>query len=219
MLSMEVFSNLIYLVYNETPKFRLKGRNGMEICLIRHGETNWNASGRVQGREDIPLNANGIFQAEQCGLYLKHRNWRAIITSPLLRARQSADVIANVINTAAVYEDIDLMERDYGKASGLTVEERFKQFPDGKYEGIEDWDTLKDRVYGAIHRSAVKFLPDDIIIVSHGSAINSILAKLSNHEIGTGKTRLKNACINMLEYMNQSFKIVFYNKSAEELGL
>ena len=83
---MEVFSNLIYLVYNETPisGFRLTGRNGMEICLIRHGETDWNASGRLQGREDIPLNANGIFQAEQCGLYLKHRNWRAIITCPSL---------------------------------------------------------------------------------------------------------------------------------------
>jgi len=191
----------------------------MEICLIRHGETDWNVTGRLQGREDIPLNSNGITQAKQCGLYLKRRNWRTIITSPLLRARQTADVIASVINTAIVSEDIDLVERDYGKASGLTVEERSKQFPDGKYEGIEDWDKLNDRVYGAIQRSVVKFSPDDIIIVSHGSAINSILAKLSNHEIGTGKTRLKNACINMLEYTNQSFRIVFYNKSTEELCL
>jgi len=191
----------------------------MEICLIRHGETDWNVSGRLQGREDIPLNANGISQAEQCGLNLKRGNWRAIITSPLLRARQTADVIASVLNIGPVSEDIGLIERDYGKASGLTVEERSKRFPDGKYEGIEDWNDLRDRVFGALQRNTVKFASDNIIVVSHGSAINSILAELSSHEIGTGKTHLKNACVSMLEYNDGSFKIVFYNKTAEELDL
>ncbi|MCL2461624.1 MAG: histidine phosphatase family protein, partial [Defluviitaleaceae bacterium] len=51
----------------------------------------------------------------------------------------------------------------------------------------------------------------------HGSAINSIFAELSNHEIGTGKTRLRNACVSMLEYKDGTLGIVFYNKSAEEL--
>ena len=54
----------------------------MKICLIRHGETDWNVIGRLQGREDIPLNENGKIQARQCGLSLKSMNWTAIITSP-----------------------------------------------------------------------------------------------------------------------------------------
>jgi len=189
----------------------------MYICLIRHGETEWNAVGKLQGREDIPLNANGVSQAERCGTALQNGSWRAICTSPLQRARCTAEIIAGIINIPEVHEESDLIERDYGKASGLTAEERAALFPDGKYDGIEDWDVLCGRVYGAIIRCAERFVPEDILVVSHGSAINSILAKLSNHEIGTGKTRLKNTCLNMLEYANHALRIVYYNKSADEI--
>jgi len=188
----------------------------VNICVIRHGETDWNIIGKLQGREDIPLNQNGRSQAERCGLALNNRKWEAIFTSPLLRAKQTADIIAGILDIHDVYEDNNLVERDYGKASGLTEAERIALFPDGKYEGIEDWEALRDRVYNAIIRSADKFCPKDIIIVSHGSAINSILAKLTNHSIGTGKTRLKNACISMLEYENQMLSISFYNKASDE---
>jgi len=189
----------------------------MYICLIRHGETDWNASGRLQGREDIPLNANGIYQAEQCGTALKSGKWGAIFTSPLKRARQTADILAEILNIPELYEDAGLMERDYGKASGLTAEDRAVRFPDGKWEGTEDTSRLRNRVLVAVKRCAERFPDENIIIVSHGSAINSLLAVLSNDEIGTGKTRLKNACVNMLEYKNNILSIVFSNKSAEEL--
>lgn len=196
---------------------RYYGDELMNICLIRHGETDWNVIGKLQGREDIPLNDNGKLQAKNCGISLSNINWKAIFTSPLLRAKETADILARVLNIQDIYEDIDLIERDYGKASGLTVKEREKLFPDGVYEGMEDWYMLRDRVYKAILNSANRFPSGDIIIVSHGSAINSILAELSNNNIGTGKTRLKNTCVNMLEYKNQLLSIVFYNKSAEEI--
>ena len=189
----------------------------MYICVIRHGETDWNVIGKLQGREDVPLNQNGVSQAERCALSLLKWKWKAIITSPLLRASQTAEIIARTLNTQEIYEDIDLIERDYGEASGLTVEERVVRFPDSHYTGIEDWTILRDRVYRSLLRSADRFSPDNIIVVSHGSAINSILAELSNHEIGTGKTRLKNTCINVLECKNRSFTVAFYNKTADEI--
>ena len=189
----------------------------MYICVIRHGETDWNVMGKLQGREDVPLNQNGVFQVERCALSLLNWKWKAIITSPLSRASQTAEIIARTLNIQEIYEDIDLIERDYGEASGLTVEERAVQFPDDHYTGIEDWTALRDRVYGSLLRNADRFSSDNIIVVSHGSAINSILAELSNHEIGTGKTRLKNTCINLLEYQNPSFILVFYNKTADEI--
>ena len=189
----------------------------MNICLIRHGETDWNVTGKLQGREDIPLNQNGKLQAENCGLALNKQRWKTIFTSPLLRARQTADIIADILDIHEIHEENDLMERDYGKASGLTKAERLVLFPDGKYEGIEDWEILRNRVYGTILRAIEKFYDEDIIIVSHGSAINSVLAELSNHAIGTGKTRLKNACMNMLEYKDRMLNIVFYNKTHDEL--
>ena len=189
----------------------------MNICLIRHGETDWNVIGRLQGREDIPLNENGKIQAKHCGMALKSNTWTAIITSTLLRAKQTAEIIAGVLNIQEINEDINLIERDYGKASGLTEKERVALFPDGKYEGMEHWEALRDRMYNSIIEYANKFYANNIIIVSHGSAINSILAELSNHEIGTGKTRLKNACINMLTYTGHLLSIDFFNKSYDEL--
>jgi len=189
----------------------------MNICLIRHGETDWNASGRLQGREDIPLNENGMLQAAQCALALKSREWRAIFTSPLKRARQTANILAGILNIPELYEDAGLMERDYGKASGLLPEERAARFPDGNWEGVEDWDALRDRACGAITSIAERFPDGDVIVVTHGGVINSILAELSNCEIGSGKTRLKNACVSMLEYRDKAMRIVFYNKTVEDL--
>ena len=191
----------------------------MYICVIRHGETDWNVLGKLQGREDIPLNQNGASQAERCALSLLDYKWKAIITSPLLRASQTAVIIARTLNIQEIYEDADLLERDYGEASGLTVKERAVRFPDGLNKGMEDWAALRDRVYSSLLRSADRFSPDNIIVVSHGSAINSILAELSNHEIGTGKTRLKNTCVSLLEYKKPTFTILFYNKTADEINV
>lgn len=53
------------------------------ICLIRHGETDWNALGKLQGRTDIYLNSKGILQAKECSQFLKASQWHVIITSPL----------------------------------------------------------------------------------------------------------------------------------------
>ena len=189
----------------------------MHICLIRHGETDWNVIGKLQGREDIPLNENGKLQAKHCGLSLCGTEWKAVITSSLLRSQQTAAIIAETLNIQEIRPDINLIERDYGKASGLTENERTALFPDGNYEGMEEWTTLRDRVYASILKYVEIYYPENIIIVSHGSAINSILAELSNHEIGSGKTRLKNACINMLTYADQLLRINFYNKSYDEI--
>jgi uncharacterized phosphatase len=173
----------------------------------------------LQGQRDIPLNENGKLQALRCGMALKDGNWKAVFTSPLMRAKQTADIVAKCLGLQEIYKDSGLMERYYGKATGLTEEERKEIFPDDKYEGIEKWEELRDRVYGAVIKSADRFYPENIIIISHGSAINSILAELSNREIGTGKTLLKNACISMLTYKDSVLTISFYNKLCDEVFL
>jgi len=189
----------------------------MNICIIRHGETDWNVIGKLQGREDIPLNQNGKLQAERSGLALNKQKWSTIVTSPLKRAKMTADIIADILDINEIHEDEDLVERDYGEASGLEAEDRVARFPDGNYTGIEEWELLRDRVVSAVKRAADRFYPEDIIIVSHGSAINSLLAELSNHTIGSGKTRLGNACINLIQYEEGILNIVYYNKSCDEL--
>jgi len=184
----------------------------MKICVVRHGETDWNKIGRIQGREDIPLNETGKKQSREIASYLRETTWSAVITSPLSRAKQTAQIIAEALQLP-VFEDEDLVERDYGNISGLTAAEREEKNLDFNNAGAEEWNEVQKRVFGALLKHAEKHTGENIIIVSHGAAINSVLTTLSNREFGTGITKLKNACINMLEYENGKLNIVFYNKS------
>ena len=190
----------------------------MQICLIRHGETDWNAVRRMQGREDIPLNQKGREQAALCGQALKKagHNWKAVFTSPLKRAKETAEIIAGILGINEIYEDADLVERDFGKASGLTYDEAKALYPDGIWEGVESDEAMRDRMCLAVARCAEK-TGGDILIVSHGGSINALLAEASGNTVGTGKTTLKNACLNLFTYKNKRLEIVFYNKGYDEL--
>lgn len=93
------------------------------ICLVRHGETDWNALGMLQGKTDIPLNQKGINQAKECGEFLKSATWDVVVTSPLTRAKQTAEIVRRFIDKPLI-ELVEFIERDYGDAEGRTVEER-----------------------------------------------------------------------------------------------
>lgn len=183
------------------------------VCLVRHNETDWNSEGRYQGREDIVLNANGKIQADCCANYLKQYEWDFIVTSPLKRAKETAYIISEKIGTIDVLGISDFTERDYGAASGLTVQERANKFPDGNIPGQEDWQHLKERSMNALINIVNKYEGMRIIIISHGGVINSILLVISNGEIGTGKTKLKNACMNTIHYIDGCCEIELYKET------
>lgn len=187
------------------------------VCLIRHGETDWNREDRLQGREDVKLNDNGRRQALSCVAFLKQHSWDSIITSPLERAKETAYIIGKNICVKNIYEVHDFIERDFGAASGLLYNERKLRFPDGKIEGQEDRVTLTNRVMSALTKVANENNNKKIIIVSHGGVINSILAAITNNEIGSGKTKLKNTCLNLLNFSDGKWKIEFFNLTADEI--
>lgn len=97
------------------------------ICLVRHGETDWNALGKLQGRTDIELNTTGRLQAEDCGRFLAATTWNLIITSPLQRAKRTAEIIQTYIHVPLI-EMIAFIERSYGDAEGMSPEERILAF-------------------------------------------------------------------------------------------
>ena len=189
----------------------------MKICLIRHGETDWNSLGKFQGREDIPLNKTGIEQIKRTVNYLKKSKWDEIICSPLLRAKKSAEIIREGIGLRMIHEETDFMERDLGKISGMTKEEAERNFPDGNYEGIEPLGKLRERTINALMKWIDKFSGKNIIIITHGAAINSILTTLSENKIEMGKAIPNNACVTLLEKQEDTINIVFYNKEESEL--
>lgn len=86
----------------------------MEVLLTRHGQTEWNVLGKVQGRADIELNEKGIQQAEETGEALKNEEIDLIICSPLKRAKQTAEIICKDRNIPIIYDE-DVIERDFGE--------------------------------------------------------------------------------------------------------
>jgi uncharacterized phosphatase len=183
---------------------------------MRHGETDWNSIGRFQGREDIPLNQSGIKQVQRAANYFKKSKWDEIITSPLSRAKMSAEIIREEIGLRVIHEEIDFMERDLGKISG-TQEEAERAFPDGNYEGMEPLEKLEDRAISALMKWTKKFNGKNIIIITHGATINSILTNLSGNKIKMGKAIPQNAHITLLEKQGDTMEIVFYNREANDI--
>ncbi|MDP4290668.1 MAG: histidine phosphatase family protein [Bacteroidota bacterium] len=187
------------------------------ICIIRHGETDWNASGKLQGREDIALNDLGRAQAIQTSRYFEREPWDIMVSSPLLRAYETAQIIASRLKIATVHVVDEIKERDYGSASGLMPDERHKRFPNGIIPDQEEFEVLRQRAMKGLLKIAGNFQGEKIIAVSHGGLINSILYTISGGEFGSFKTRLKNGCINRLILCDNIWTVDFYNQTVEDL--
>lgn len=181
------------------------------ICLVRHGETDWNLSGRLQGRTDIPLNNTGVIQAKECSQLLKGTHWDVIITSPLKRARETAEIISKDQNIIPVQMK-DFLERSFGDAEGMTVQERLSAFPKRNYPRQETREDLNKRIISGINKINLEYHNERVLLVAHGAVINTILANFSNGEIGSGKTKLINGCISNIEFTQDEWKINDYNQ-------
>ena len=117
----------IYLLVNFINCIQKGARTFMDILLIRHGQTSWNIEGRLQGSTDIPLNKEGILQAELCAQFLKTVNLTTLISSPLSRAKQTAEIIAGACHLPIVEMDA-FREKSFGDAEGLTPIERQEKY-------------------------------------------------------------------------------------------
>lgn len=179
--------------------------------MIRHGETDWNAIGKLQGRTDIPLNETGILQAEECSEFLKSSQWDVLITSPLKKAKQTAKIIKKNVNVSVI-EMEEFLERDYGDAEGMAYAERTSKFPDSIYPNQEERTSLNKRIMEGIEKINQRYEDKKVMLVAHGAVINSILSVLSNGEIGSGKTKLINACISNIYLRQDKWTIKDFNQ-------
>jgi uncharacterized phosphatase len=179
--------------------------------MVRHGETDWNAAGKLQGQEDIPLNLHGHAQAKCAGLYLRQWQWDLLVSSHLSRATETARIIGQHIQIELTHQMAVFAERDYGRASGMTTAEIAAAFPKGAIPGAESRATVQNRVMQGLETLVESYPNRRIIVVAHGGVINAALARLSNGEIGSGKSILQNACVNMFRFNTKGWEIEFYN--------
>ena len=100
-----------------------------KLFLVRHGETEWNCEGRIQGVLDSPLTDKGMIQARTNALILKSLSVTQLIASPLGRAKRTAEIIAEITGAACDFDE-RLKERDCGAWGGLTWDEAQASHPD-----------------------------------------------------------------------------------------
>lgn len=173
----------------------------MMIYLIRHGETEWNQQKRRQGRRDIPLNDQGRAQMRRCGELLAGLPVDAIITSPLSRAAESAELIAEYVgyDKQAIVREEGLIERDFGDVDGMTWAELKTYRARGGNEHQEPLYRVRERMMRTVLAYARKNNKKHIVMISHSAAIKSVFVRLyGKPELQRKPT--KNAGVSIIEY-------------------
>ena len=184
------------------------------ICLVRHGETFWNSLHKIQGRQDISLNLNGINQSIDLGNRLKQLNinWDYVYSSPLKRAYETAKVSLDTANiNKEIILDDELVERAFGELEGAPVnKENYVIMVNGGASGMESLDDLKVRSYNAIINICKKHPNTNILVYTHSQVIKGLLTYLDNNFDFTSP--LGNTSLNFFSYENDNLKLVGLNK-------
>ena len=187
-----------------------------QICLVRHGETDWNLQGLVQGSTDIPLNARGYAQAGVAGEYLEQEHWDFLYASPLSRAYATAAAIGERIGISTIHTEPLLQERHFGQAEGMEVVLRKEFFRGKTIPGAETWEAVQARGLEIIEQLALRHPGARILVVTHGGFIGGLLSVISKGEIEPGNPPLKNACMNLLSY-DGAWKVEWFNYVSPKL--
>ncbi len=143
------------------------------ILLARHGETDWNRTGRFQGHADPPLNDAGRAQARELADRLRDTPFDAVYTSDLRRAHQTAEIVA-ASHGVPVVADPGLREVDIGSWSGLTRAEVEQRFPGAEHHDGESRADHLARVLETVERIARAHPDGRILIVSHGGSLRAL---------------------------------------------
>ncbi|MGC4020209.1 MAG: histidine phosphatase family protein [Muricomes sp.] len=172
----------------------------MKLHFVRHGQTEWNKAGRVQGRSDIPLNEYGRYLAEETGKGLKHIPFALAYTSPLIRARETAEIIL-AGRDVPIYDEIRIQEMSFGTAEGMCCRGE-NQEPDSAefnklFTDTANYEVPKggESILEVMNRTQ-EFLWElyenqelqdkEILITSHGATLTAMMNLIKgNKEIAT----------------------------------
>ena len=154
------------------------------IFLARHGESDWNVEKRFQGHSDRPLTERGREQAHALADLVGSEKIDAVYTSPLSRARETAEIVAARAGLEALALP-ELREVDTGSWSGLSRADVEARFPEGfarwrsggsGWENGESYDEMAERVIGALQKIAEDHPAGRVLLISHGGPIRAIHA-------------------------------------------
>ena len=190
------------------------------FCLVRHGETNWNAEHRLQGHTDIDLNQRGLEQAAQMAAALQkvYLPFDVLYTSDLTRALKTAQAIEKVFGVSAKI-DSALRERHLGALQGLSTLEAPQLEPelwathlsrdlDHSLRGGESIKQFAQRIHTALEKIRQDHLGKTILLVSHGGALDMMYRLASKQALEAAKAvAVPNASLSWISHDGASWRV------------
>ena len=168
------------------------------LGLFRHGQTDWNIDLRLQGTADIPMNDYGIEQVRNASLHLTS-DWDVVLSSPLGRAKHSAEILAERIGAEEVLIDNLLLERAFGIGEGMLYSEWHEKYSKlDEIPGAESTQAVAERARKLLGEINSRYAGARVLAVSHGALIRFVLAEVTNGEIPPKGERLENASLHVL---------------------
>lgn len=166
----------------------------LRVYFVRHGETDWNLEGRLQGLTDTPLNSKGLAQAKLLGDRLAEEGgFIALYSSTLRRAYTTGEILGARLGLEPI-RDVRLVERDMGSVEGLTGAEIEARFPDiylawraGEkrlpFPGEEPRQDFQRRLSGFLQDIQARHTDCKIAVITHGGAMGMIMATVMRLDV------------------------------------
>lgn len=160
------------------------------ICIARHGETDWNIKGILQGWLDVPINEQGRRQARKLGGSFADQGFEAVWSSPLVRARETAEIVAGILRLPAPICHAGLKERHFGAFQGIPKDELaelnpalfaqiLRRNPNAQFVGGESMDEFADRVLNAFSEIGAQHTGGRVLVITHGWVMDVVTRKLA----------------------------------------
>jgi broad specificity phosphatase PhoE len=166
----------------------------------------------LQGVTDIPMNSTGIEQVRAAARVLNGNDWDLILTSPLGRARQTAEIIAEQLGFQEIHQQDLLIERSFGEAEGLAYEEwKSKYSTLDELPGGESKSELLARSKHLLDTFTDTHPGKRILAISHGALIRTVLTIASHDQLPRDGERLGNASLNVVSHQDSSWSVTKYD--------
>lgn len=155
------------------------------FCIARHGETDWNIAGILQGWIDVPINAQGRAQALAMARGFAAQGFDCVCTSPLIRSLETAQIIAAELDLPHPIAHGGLKERNFGAVQGVPkaelaelnpalLQQILRRNPAAEFEQGETMDPFADRVLGALRELGVLCSGKRVLVITHGWVMDVI---------------------------------------------
>jgi broad specificity phosphatase PhoE len=194
------------------------------LLLVRHGQSEWNAAGRIQGQIDIQLDKAGLQQAQRIADRLADETVAAIYSSPLQRAKVTANAIAVRFNLP-VKLDPRLMEYDFGVISGSTWNDVVENHPEFASRWLEDpWAVpvtgsegrvnFAARVMSAVQDMVAQHPAAQVVVVAHGGTFGVYLTAMLGLDLNRRHPfHFGNTSLSLVEVRDGAFHIHYLNNT------